>query len=327
MMMANKDLIKHILKEETRDTKSELIRQIKDEGLYSIAELVGGLDNLKRVFKDDPEMVERIENQKGLVRVSWTTDGDDPSIVLPFKIIGAGWNRWMTNSWPIVNISYNENTLTEDENHKFKDFLYDSFHDESSVRVLKLNSDEPRMHKTYVQLGEINGKTAQQNTTDLNRSYTLLDIQYIIETLGDDNILKEETDRSDKTSNGMNLAVKILKKSYPYVKGWKYGDSGEDRYDIFINIICDIEKLKEFYNSNLSPYYIKNKDNLEGEDFAYAFSPLLINKGMNADEKFKEHKRLTQELNDIYEMMPESLIKKDLFNDPKSIQIDKFMFE
>ena len=324
--MVNKDLIRHILKEETRDTKSELIRQIKDEGLYSIAELVGGLDNLKRIFKDDPEMVERIENQKGLVKVSWTTDGDDPSIVLPFKIIGAGWNRWMTNSWPIVNISYNENTLTKDENHKFKDFLYDSFHDESSVRVLKLNSDEPRMDKTYVQLGEINGKTAQQ-PSNVSRSYDLSDIRDIVETLGDDNILKEETDRSDKTSNGMNLAVKILKKSYPYVKGWKYGDSGEDRYDIFINIICDIEKLKEFYNSNLSPYYIKNRDKLEGEDFAYAFSPLLINRGMNADEKFKEHMSLTKELNDIYEMMPESLIKKDLFNDPKSIQIDKFIFE
>ena len=324
--MVNKDLIRHILKEETRDTKSELIRQIKDEGLYSIAELVGGLDNLKRVFKDDPEMVERIENQKGLVKVSWTTDGDDPSIVLPFKIIGAGWNRWMTNSWPIVNISYNENTLTEDENHKFKDFLYDSFHDESSVRVVKLNSNEQSMHQSYVQLGEINGKTAQQ-PSNVSRSYDLSDIRDIVETLGDDNILKEETDRSDKTSNGMNLAVKILKKSYPYVKGWKYGDSGEDRYDIFINIICDIEKLKEFYNSNLSPYYIKNRDKLEGEDFAYAFSPLLINRGMNADEKFNEHMSLTKELNDIYEMMPESLIKKDLFNDPKSIQIDKFMFE
>jgi arginine repressor len=46
--MVNKDLIRHILKEETRDTKSELIRQIKDEGLYSVAELVGGLDNLKK---------------------------------------------------------------------------------------------------------------------------------------------------------------------------------------------------------------------------------------------------------------------------------------
>ena len=326
MTMVNRDLIKHILKEETKGNNSDIINLIKTDGLFYAAKLVGGLDNLKRVFKDDPEMVERIENQKGLVKVSWTTDGDDPSIVLPFKIIGAGWNRWMSNSWPIINISYNENTLTKDENHKFKDFLYDSFHDESSVRVVKLDSNEPRMHQNYVQLGEINGKTAQQ-PSNVSRSYDLSDIRDIVETLGDNNILKEETDRSDKTSNGMNLAVKILKKSYPYVKGWKYGDSGEDRYDIFINIICDIEKLKEFYNSNLIPYYIKNRDKLEGEDFAYAFSPLLINKGMNADEKFKEHRRLTQELNDIYEMMPESLIKRDLFNDPKSIQIDKFMFE
>ena len=319
-----RELIKYILKED--NLKQDLKQVIEYDGIFQVADLVGGLDNLKRVFKDDPEMVERIENQKGLVKVSWTADGDDPSINLPFKIIGLAWNRWMSNSWPIVNIIYNENTLTEDENYKFKDFLYDSFTDEASVRVIKLNSDEPRMHKTYVQLGEINGKTAQQ-PSNVSRSYDLSDIRDIVETLGDDNILKEETDRSDKTSNGMNLAVKILKKSYPYVKGWKYGDSGEDRYDIFINIICDIEKLKEFYNSNLSPYYIKNRDKLEGEDFAYAFSPLLINKGMNADEKFKEHMRLTQELNDIYEMMPESLIKKDLFNDPKSIQIDKFMFE
>ena len=211
MMMANKDLIRHILKEETRDTKSELIRQIKDEGLYSVAELVGGLDNLKKILKDNPEMTERIENQKGLVKVSWTADGDEPSIVLPFKTIDAGWNRWMSNSWPIVNIIYNENTLTEDENYKFKDFLYDSFTDEASVRVIKLNSDEPRMHKTYVQLGEINGKTAQQNTTDLDRSYTLLDIQYIIEKLGEDNIIREEADNNKGIQKNLRTINILLK--------------------------------------------------------------------------------------------------------------------
>ena len=181
--MVNKDLIRHILKEETRDTKSKLIKQIEDEGLYSIAELVGGLENLKNIFKDDPSMIERIENQKGLVKASWTTDGDDPSIVLPFKIINLGWNRWMSNSWPIVNVIYNENKLTKDENYKFKDFLYDSFHDEGSVKVVELNSNEQSIHKSYVQLGEINGKTAQQNTTDLSRSYDLSDIQDIVETL------------------------------------------------------------------------------------------------------------------------------------------------
>ena len=182
-MMVNKDLIRHILKEETRDTKSKLIKQIEDEGLYSIAELVGGLDNLKKMLKDTPAMVERIENQKGLVEVSWTNDGDEPSIVLPFKIINLGWNRWMSNSWPIVNVIYNENKLTKDENYKFKDFLYDSFHDEGSARIVSIDSNELRMYQNYVQLGEINGKTAQQNTTDLSRSYDLSDIQDIVETL------------------------------------------------------------------------------------------------------------------------------------------------
>jgi hypothetical protein len=176
-------LIKHILKEETKGNNSDIINLIKTDGLFYAAKLVGGLDNLKRVFKNDPEMTERIEKQKGLVKVSWTTDGDDPSIVLPFKTIDAGWNIWMSNSWPIVNIIYNENRLTEDEDYKFKDFLYDSFNDESSVRVIKLDSNEQSMHKTYVQLGEINGKTSQKNTTDLSRSYDLSDIREIVETL------------------------------------------------------------------------------------------------------------------------------------------------
>ena len=283
--MVNKDLIRHILKEETRDTKSELIRQIKDEGLYSIAELVGGLDNLKRVFKDDPEMVERIENQKGLVKVSWTTDGDDPSIVLPFKIIGAGWNRWMTNSWPIVNISYNENTLTEDENHKFKDFLYDSFHDESSVRVLKLNSDEPRMHKTYVQLGEINGKTKEQNTTDLNRSYTLLDIQYIIETLGDDYTLKEEVDNTKEIQKNLKTIDKSENKNLELVKNFIYTmfDNVSDieynskyneimvYYDkqekLEISEICDT--INDYTNLNVVPWFEYDKNRIGKEPDFY----------------------------------------------------------
>lgn len=175
-------IIKKILKEETKGNNSDIINLIKTDGLFYVAKLVGGLDNLKGIFKGDTEMVERIENQKGLVKVSWTPDGDDPSIVLPFKTIDAGWNRWMSNSWPIINISYNENRLTEDENYKFKDFLYDSFNNEGSAKVIKLDSNESRMIKNYVQLGEINGKTIQQ-PSDPSRIYGLSDIQGIVETL------------------------------------------------------------------------------------------------------------------------------------------------
>jgi hypothetical protein len=283
--MVNKDLIRHILKEETRDTKSELIRQIKDEGLYSVAELVGGLDNLKKILKDNPSMVERIENQKGLVKVSWTTDGDDPSIVLPFKIIGAGWNIWMTNSWPIVNIIYNENKLTKDENYKFKDFLYDSFNDESSVRVIKLNSDEPRMHKTYVQLGEINGKTAQKNTTDLSRSYDLSDIREIVETLGDDNMLKEGVDNTKENQKNLRTIDKSENKKLKLVKNIIYDmfDTVIDlEYDSKINEIMVYHNKKEkleiseicdtinnFTNLNVVPWFEYDKNRIGKEPDFY----------------------------------------------------------
>ena len=270
-----KELIKHILNEETKDNNSGIINLIKTDGLFYVAKLVGGLKNLKKVFKDDPSMIERIENQKGLVKVSWTTDGDDPSIVLPFKIIDLGWNRWMSNSWPIINISYNENTLTEDENYKFKDFLYDSFHDESSVKVVELDSNERSMHQTYVQLGEINGKTSQQ-PSNITRNYALSDIRNIVEKLGDDNIIKEETDRSDKT---LGLVTNMIHEffdevSFIEIKKWNkkpmivvYYDLPYDYYDTYtsykdIDFAGKVQKeVYSFFGVELIPYWVSDLDN------------------------------------------------------------------
>ena len=34
-------------------------------------------------------------------------------------------------------------------------------------------------------------------------------------------ILKEETEGSDQNTKGIDLAIKLLKKSYPYIIGWE----------------------------------------------------------------------------------------------------------
>ena len=68
------------------------------------------------------------------------------------------------------------------------------------------------------------------------------------------NILKEETEGSDTNTKGIDLAIKFLKKSYPYIIGWELNQ--ESRFMIYLNIICDIEKLKKFYNSDLKTYYL-----------------------------------------------------------------------
>ena len=270
-----KELIKHILNEETKDNNSDIINLIKTDGLFYAAKLVGGLKNLKKVFKDDPSMIERLENQKGLVKVSWTTDGDDPSIVLPFKIIDLGWNRWLSNSWPIINVCYDENKLTESENRKFKDFVYQSFYDESAVKVVKMDSNEPNMKRGYVQLDEINGKTVQYESR-IALGYSLFEIQYIVEKLGDDNIIKEETDRSDKTLDSVTNMIHEFFDEVRFIeiKKWNkkpmivvYYDLPYDYYDTYtsykdIDFAGKVQKeVYSFFGIELIPYWVSDLDN------------------------------------------------------------------
>lgn len=140
-------------------------------------------------------------------------------------------------------------------------------------------------------------------------------------------ILKEETYDSNNLEKGIGLVIKLIKESYPYIIGWKL--ISERPFDIEIIIICDIEKLKEFYNSELKYYYKKNKDELSNSnnDYPYPVSILNIKDEMTSDEMYESYKKLKQELNDFYEMLPEHLTAKDQFNDIKTLDPDRFMFK
>jgi len=137
-------------------------------------------------------------------------------------------------------------------------------------------------------------------------------------------ILKEETNNSKTFEKGINLVMKLIKESYPYIIGWEFGKNG--KFSIEINIICDIEKLKEFYNSDLNPYHKRYQNELSNEDYPYAVSILKIRDKMTNDEMFEDYKKLKQELNDFYEMLPEHLTAKDQFNDIKKLDPDRFKF-
>jgi len=138
-------------------------------------------------------------------------------------------------------------------------------------------------------------------------------------------ILKEETYDSNNLEKGIGLVIKLIKESYPYIIGWKLISDG--LYTIEIIIICDIEKLKEFYNSELKYYYEKNKDELSNNDYPYLVSILNIKDEMTSDEMYEDWKKLKQEFNDFYEILPEHLTAKDLFDDIKTLDPDRFMFK
>jgi len=137
-------------------------------------------------------------------------------------------------------------------------------------------------------------------------------------------ILKEETNGSVLNTKGIDLVIKFLKKSYPYIIDWKLGQ--ENRFTIYLHIICDIEKLKEFYGSDLKTYYYRHKEDLYNDKLSYAPSALKISDTMDQDKKYEEYNEMRQELNELYQMLPDHLIQKDEHGDPKELDPDKFMY-
>jgi hypothetical protein len=152
-----KQLIKHILREETKDYRSGILDIINKKGLFAGAKTVGGINNLKKVFKDNDEIINKIERQKGLLEVRYHPNEEVIiRFVLPFKIIGQENNVWNTNNWGVVNLIYDESKLTEEENKIFKLFLVDAIVHDGVSEVVANESNEFR-DLSYVSLSEING--------------------------------------------------------------------------------------------------------------------------------------------------------------------------
>jgi len=141
------------------------------------------------------------------------------------------------------------------------------------------------------------------------------------------NILKEEFENPNLEKEGIDLAIKILKKTYPFVVGWKYNKQSEtNAFYHVLDLICDIEKTEKFFESDIKSYYKRNLEKIKEDEFAYPFSILQIAENLDSDQKFKIFSEIRKELQDIYEMLPEKFFTMTRFNQPKELDLDKFVF-
>ena len=76
----------------------------------------------------------------------------------------------------------------------------------------------------------------------------------------------------------------------------------------------------------LKTYYLINEDELYNEKLSYALSALKISETMVSDQKHGEYIEMKQELNEMYQMLPDYLVIKDKYEDPKELYPDKFMY-
>jgi hypothetical protein len=115
-----RELIRHILKENR--LQQELKQVIEDGNIFDAADLVGGMDNLKSIFKGEPEISSMFENLTGTITFYYYYM-KNIEFPLKYEIIGRKSNIHNTNHWPEINVFYDENKLTPEENDTFKSMI------------------------------------------------------------------------------------------------------------------------------------------------------------------------------------------------------------
>lgn len=151
-------------------------------------------------------------------------------------------------------------------------------------------------------------------------------------------ILKEETKDYSLVEKGIDVVVSMLNKNYPFVVGWKKnGNWEESTYYIYIDLVVDYKKAKEYYNLPLKPFYLKYPDAIEeliqkGDGYAYATS--LLDYDQTGEDPYLESKKIKTTLEDAYELIPieYKLIyeKESVFGDimqiPKEVSVSYYRF-
>jgi hypothetical protein len=152
-----RELIRHILKENR--IQQSLKQVIENGNIFDAADLVGGITTLKKIFKDDPEMSSLFEKLTGTITFYYPVISyEDIKFPLDYEIIGRHSNVHKTNHWPEINVIYDENKLTPEENKDFKSMIK-NLHDDAQHSAFDSKFEYNGMFNTnYFTVKELNGE-------------------------------------------------------------------------------------------------------------------------------------------------------------------------
>lgn len=213
-----RELIRHILKEQS--SKIKLLKVIEDEDIFGAAELVGGIDNLKRIFKDNPEITDIINSLKGTLSIVYHSRKEYLEFLMRYEIVGKGINVPKTNSWPVVNLIYDDSKLSESEKKLLEQFVYDSISDLNITNVKK----NPKILKMFKERGDymdikyVNGKDWEGLDHDIryedNDMRNLHREYYNKSNVNESKILQEnEEDPTQKILNFLLRRYKVIERN------------------------------------------------------------------------------------------------------------------
>ena len=273
-----RDLIRHILQES--NVKNELLDVIRNEDIFAAADLVGGIHNLRKIFKDNSDVVEKLDSFNGRLDLIYHSRKEFIEIPMKFEIVGKGENVFKNNSWPKVNLIYDDSKLSESEKKLLEQFIYDTICDLNIDNIVIAPSARQmfREKNGYIAIDYVNGRDLE--TLDHDIRYEDDDIKnihreyYTKSYMNESKILQENED--DPTQKILNFLVRrykveekdigwddnpIVIKSVTFeVDGERYGISKFQNKKDQIRTIVDMLVLNNIiepidqYEGRLDPY-------------------------------------------------------------------------
>lgn len=207
-----RELIRHILQESSK--LSNIMNVVKDEGIFVAAELVGGIDNLRKILKDEPEVTNLLDSLKSTLNLIYHSRKEYIEFPVRFEIVGIKNNTWKTNSWPILNLIYDDSKLSESDKKLFEQFVYDTIGD-LNIGDIDIKPEVRDMYKDghYVAIDFVNGKKMESLDHDIR--YDDNDIKnlhreyYIKSYMNESKILQENEE--DPTQKILNFLLRRYK--------------------------------------------------------------------------------------------------------------------
>ena len=203
-----RELIRHILKENR--LQQELKQVIEDNGIFDAIDMVGGLKNFKKVFKNDPEASQILDGLTGVVDFEIHDAFKDPRFVvfpIEYEIIGIEKNTWRTHSWPLLNLIYDDSKLTSAEKKKLITILA-TIQNDNTVGKIETNLPEIR-NFGYFDVEQINGKNVDIH--DVEFPFSKKDVIRIHNKLyGESESLNESSNESEKDLKKLLKITKMI---------------------------------------------------------------------------------------------------------------------
>jgi len=239
-------LIKHILQESSK--LSNILNVIEDEGIFAAAELVGGLSNLKRILKDEPEFTSLIESLYGKLNLIYHSRKEFIEFPVKFEIVGIQDNTWDSNSWPQVNLIYDDSNFDEEEKELFDQFVWDTIAD-LNIGGIDIKPEARDMFKDgyYMAIDFVNGKNWIKLDHDVE--YFDKDMKYLYRKYMENNKLNESRRLTENKEDPTQKILNFLRRRYK-VEETNLGDEQDPIIfkTIFFNVNGETYSISTFQN-------------------------------------------------------------------------------